>query len=248
MLLYIIMNNKFKYRSKQDELIDAVNVSPQVLIQNLKELDLLNRLTGGHAMSLEGVRCLITEKNKVYNIMDLGCGSGDWLLFMAKWAKRSEHRLKLIGIDKSETAIQYLNDQCRNYPEIIGVTGDYMQIMKSGPVDIFHCGLFCHHLSDSQLTNLFNYIGTNARTGFVINDLRRSALAYYAAKFSTHILRGSYLSKHDGPVSVLRGFKRAELCYLLKEAGISDFKIYKRFFFRFLVVGLPTVNMNLIDL
>ena len=226
----------------QDELIDAPDVSPQVLVENLKELDLLNRYTGGHAISTEGVRQLLKNKNRVYHIMDLGCGSGDWLLFIAKWARRKGYRLKLTGIDKSEHAIRFLNKKCKNHPEISGVVGDYRGILKSESADIYHSALFCHHLSNVELIELFNHIGCVAKEGFVVNDLQRTAIAYYAAKFSTNILRGSNLSKHDGPVSVLRGFKKREIAGLLQKAGITKYNIYYRRFFRFLVVGLPIGN------
>ncbi|NJK84660.1 MAG: hypothetical protein HC906_00400 [Bacteroidales bacterium] len=44
------------------------------------------------------------------------------------------------------------------------------------------------------------------------------------------------LSKHDGPVSVLRGFTDIELNNILKRAWPSNYTILKRWPFRYLIV------------
>jgi hypothetical protein len=70
----------------------------------------------------------------------------------------------------------------------------------------------------------------------VINDLQRNPLAYYGVWFLTRLLNGSALAKHDGPVSVLRAFKRREIETLIQRAGLMDFSIQWKWAFRYLVV------------
>jgi len=70
------MMNKFKHRSDELELLDGPNIPKDLLIQNLRELDIINRVLGGHTISLNGIKKLVKDKNKVYHIVDLGCGSG----------------------------------------------------------------------------------------------------------------------------------------------------------------------------
>lgn len=221
----------------QDELLDSPNVPARLLLQNLRELDFLNRKTGGHAISLEGLKHLLKDKNRTYHIADLGCGSGDWLRYTAEWARKNGFKVKLTGVDKNRIAIQYLERMSSNFPEINGFAGDYREFLNQAPVDVFHCALFCHHLNDEELLELLGQMNKLAAVGFVINDLLRSPLAYYGAKAFTAVFRGSPLSKHDGPVSVLRGFKKVELELLFKKAGINNYRILRRPFFRFLIVG-----------
>ena len=71
------MNTKFTYRSDEKELLDETNIQQDLLFKNLRELDILNRFTGGHAISLKGIKQLVTDHSKIYHIVDLGCGSGD---------------------------------------------------------------------------------------------------------------------------------------------------------------------------
>ncbi len=228
----------FKNRSEQTELMDAPNIPVKLLHKNLGELDILNRYLGGHSISIEGIKRLMTDRQKVYHLVDLGCGSGDVLKYIARWARFNQYQVKLTGVDKNPDAIQYLNNNCSEYPEITGVVCDYRDFIKTDPkVDIVHCSLFCHHLNKHELLELFRHLKTYTAEGFVINDLQRSLIAYYSVWFLTRLLRGSALSKHDGPISVLRAFTRSELEKLLQGAGLNEFTIQWRWAFRYLVVA-----------
>lgn len=225
----------FNERSMLSEMMDDPEVDSKLLKRNLKELDILNRYLGGHAITLEGVKSLI-KKQKLYTIVDLGCGSGDTLLYLARWVRRSKLKVRFIGVDANEHAIGYLKEKCIGYPEITGVVKDYDTFLKTSPeADIYLCSLFCHHLNDGQLIGLFRAL-LRAKAGFVINDLRRTKLAYYSTWLFTRLFNGTVLSKNDGPISVLRAFKKDELGHLLWEAGCTNVVIKKRWLFRFLVI------------
>lgn len=232
------MLDKFKYRTDKTEMLDAPGIPQELLFQNLRELDILNRRLGGHGISIQGLKQLITDKNRTYHIVDLGCGSGDTLIHMAKWARTNGYTVKLTGIDINEHSIDYLNQHCINYPEITGIEkGYYDFLMEASDIDIVHCSLFCHHLNDKELVNLFRWFVQHLRTGLIINDLKRSALAYFSVKLFTRLFNGSPLAVNDGPISVLRGFKREELESLLQSAGIKSYSITQKIGFRYLVVG-----------
>ncbi len=227
----------FKSRSNQAEMMDEPDIPVQLLHKNLGELDILNRYLGGHSISIEGIKRLMTDRQKIYHIVDLGCGSGDVLKYMARWARSNQYQVKLTGVDRNPDAIQYLNNNCSEYPEITGVVCDYRDFLKTDPkVDIVHCSLFCHHLNNQELLELFSYLKTYTREGFVVNDIQRSPIAYYSVWILTRLLKGSALSKHDGPVSVLRAFTRNELEKLMQDAGLDEFTILWKWAFRYLVV------------
>jgi SAM-dependent methyltransferase len=228
----------FKNRSSQSELMDAPDIPVKLLHQNLGELDLLNRTLGGHSISLEGIKRLMVDRQKVYHVVDLGCGSGDVLKYIARWARSNQYLVKLTGIDRNSDAIRYLVDNCSEYPEINGVVSDYKDYLETDPcIDIVHSSLFCHHLNNQELLELFRYLKSYASVGFVINDLQRSSIAYYSVWFLTRLLNGSILSKHDGPISVLRAFTHDELEKLLHQSGIIEISIQWRWAFRYLVVA-----------
>ena len=176
------MPNKFTYRSNEKELLDESNILRSLLYKNLSELDTLNRTTGGHTISLKGIKQLITDHDKIYHVVDLGCGSGDALKVIADWARLNNYSVRLTGVDRNVHAIDYLKIHYVNYPEITGITADYRDYLnKNEFIDIVHCSLFCHHLNDDELLRLFIYFGQHVKTGFIINDLQRHWLAYYSA-------------------------------------------------------------------
>jgi 2-polyprenyl-3-methyl-5-hydroxy-6-metoxy-1,4-benzoquinol methylase len=237
-LFYTNMSSKFHQRSFQDELLDSPLVTEKLLVRNLRELDFLNRNSGGHRVTLEGIKMLMTDKLKEYHIVDLGCGSGDLLRVAATWASAKGYRVRLTGVDKHHGAIRYLQGESAGFPEISGTTADYRNFLKnSSGIDIIVCSLFCHHLNNKELLWLLEKMYSHSTAGFVINDLQRNRLAYYMALAMTRIFGGSELARHDGPVSVLRGFKADELHALFSEAGVKNYIIHRRPFFRLLAVG-----------
>ena len=232
------MPNKFKHRSTESELLDSPHIPKELLFQNLRELDFINRTLGGHSITMNGIKKLVTKKNKTYHIIDLGCGSGDTMKRIAGWARAKGYIVKLTGVDKNADVINYMNDNCKDYSEISGVVSDYRDFLKNGnTIDIIHCSLFCHHLKDGELAELFSYLKRYAKTGFVINDLHRNWFAYYGVQIITHLFNGSALSKNDGPISILRAFKLKELNTLLQKVQIQNYSINWKWAFRYLIIS-----------
>lgn len=225
------------------ERMDGDAVPPELLARNLREIHLMNRYAGGYSASLKGIKKLMTDRNKNYHIADLGCGDGGFLKYLAAWADKNGFSARLTGIDNNRETIRLLRRNCRKYPGITGIAADYRDALTAlEKVDIFHCSLFCHHLANREIMALFRELKNMSGTGFVINDLRRSRQAFYAAKWIPLLLGGTSLSRHDGPVSVLNGFTRSELELLLEDAGIATFDIRRRRLFRFLIVGRVAGN------
>src|SRR6218665_414635 len=225
-------------RSYEAELLDAPHIPKELLFQNLRELDFINKTLGRHAITLAGIKQLITDKNKVYKIIDIGCGGGDAMKYISAWAKKNNYKIQLVGVEMNADCIDFMHRACAGYPEITGVVSDYRDYLKtSDDVDIVHCSLFCHHLKDDELIELFRYMQQYAKTGFIINDLQRHCFAYYSIQFLTRLLNGSSLVKNDAPLSVWRGFKKQELQNLFAQANVKSVKINWKWAFRYLVVG-----------
>lgn len=226
------------------ELIDNLEVSVHLLHKNLLELDFLNRIANGHSLSLNGIRKLMIKPDKIYTITDLGCGSGDSLRYISRWAAKNNFQVSLTGVDRNPEVIRIMENACMGYSNIKGIATDYKDYLMRYPhPDIIHCSLFCHHLSDEELLWLLRFCTTHVTTGIVINDLLRTAAAYYSAKIFTRLFFGSELSRNDGPLSVLRAFNTDEVRSLLIRSGFKNFSLSKHWPFRFLVIG-ALVNNN----
>ena len=229
----------FSNRATAHEIMDDLGVSGGQLDQALHELDGINYLLGGNYVTLKGLT-LLTErynKNGRLHIADVGCGSGDMLRRIRRLMERREIDAVLTGFDANPNVVKYATAHtpasCRIQYETLNIFSDDF---KSRKFDVVTATLFFHHFSDDQLIQFFKALRKQVSRGLVINDIHRHWFAYYAIRMLTKIFSKSPMVIHDGPVSVLRAFKRAELKRILTKAGFDRFTIKWRWAFRWQVV------------
>lgn len=216
-------------------MLDAENIPRDLLFQNLRELELVNKWLGGTGISLAGLRRSTRVGQKVV-LADIGCGGGDVLKAFALAARKAGLNARFVGIDLKEDCIDYAKRTCEGLEEVEFACGDYMEvILKMPEVTHVHAGLFCHHLTDAEIISLFQFCKSHGKV-LIVNDLHRHPLAYAGIWMLTRLLGGSKLVKNDAPLSVLRSFRRSELETLLRAAGIEGYSLSWRWAFRYLIV------------
>ncbi|RDV15509.1 methyltransferase domain-containing protein [Pontibacter diazotrophicus] len=223
-----------KRRSNELELMDDLTLSSEDLRRNLDELEVINHWLGGHKVVLDALSKLAAKhKSQPLRIADIGCGGGDTLKNIARWARRKNIPVELIGIDANDFMVQYARQRCADFQEIRVEQHDvFSETFAQQPYDVIVCSLFCHHFTDAQLVQMFRQLYQQAQLGVIINDLHRHWLAYYSIKYITTAFSGSYLVKNDAPLSVWRAFKRDELQQLVKQAGVRTYKLRWMWAFR----------------
>lgn len=228
----------FQTRSNELELMDDLNLGNDALRKNLDELEIINYWLGGNEVVINALDKLkLSSDNQPLTLVDLGSGGGDTLRRIALWARKKKLQVRFIGIDANQFMIDYAQEKAQKFPEIEFQKMDiFSSEFQNQKFDIMICSLFCHHFTDEQLIQLFQNLKKQSRISFIINDLHRHWFAYYAIKWLTWLLRGSYLVQNDAPLSVLRAFKRSELIKLLEQAGVNDFQIRWKWAFRYQVI------------
>ncbi len=225
---------EIKLRSYEAEMLDAPHIAKDLLFQNLRELAFINKWLGGHKVSIAGLKKLLVDKNKVYLVMDVGCGGGDTLISLAQWAKKRNFQVQFIGLDIKPEAIEYAQSACGSFNNIRFICEDYNNIRSLNlNIDIFTSALFCHHFNESQLKNLITIFKDCSNLGFFINDLHRHWIAYYSIKWLTKFFSRSALVKNDAPLSVKRGFVKSDWINIINSSAAS---IHWKWAFRFLIV------------
>ncbi|MFC7667526.1 methyltransferase domain-containing protein [Hymenobacter humi] len=158
-------------------------------------------------------------------LADLGSGGGDTLRHIARWARKHRIAVELTGIDANQFMLDYATAKSVDYPETSYRRFDiFSPEFQAEPYDVLTCSLFCHHFTNEELVPLLQQWQRQARVAVVINDLHRHWLAYYSIKWLTRLLGGSYLVKHDAPLSVARAFRRQDWVELLAQAGIKRYE------------------------
>ena len=224
-------------RSYKKELLDADNISFADIKQNMKELNSINTLLGGHKITIKGLKSFIDkEKSAPIIICEIGCGGGDNLKAIATWCGKNNITAHFIGIDIKKECIDFAKLQ---YPELNAewVPQDYSQVsFGEQQPDIIFSSLFCHHFIEEQLIKMLQWMQEHSTKGFFINDLHRHTLAYYFIKLMTRIFSKSYLVKNDAPLSVARGFTKKEWQNIFTNAGIPQYTIQWHWAFRYLII------------
>ncbi|MFO1431701.1 MAG: methyltransferase domain-containing protein [Candidatus Competibacteraceae bacterium] len=228
----------FETRSCQAELLDDLNYAGDEMAQTLHELDVINRWLGGNAVILNGLGKILRHCHwkAPIRIADLGCGGGDILKAIYRWARRHRFELDLEGVDANAYTVQYAMQNTASLPLRYRVSDIFSDEFRQRRYDIIITSLFCHHFTDEVLVRLFRQWREQAQLAVLISDLQRHWFAYYGIKYLTALLSRSVLVKHDGPLSVLRAFKRQELERLLAQAGIERYELRWRWAFRYQLI------------
>lgn len=227
--------NAYRQRSPETELIDQPGIPFSDWAVCLRELNTINTLLGGHAITLKGVKRFLQDGNAL-TVMEAGCGGGDNLKAIYAWNRRRHNALQYIGVDLNEACIDFARRNCAEIPAASFIASDYRHADMSRKPDVIFTSLFCHHFTDDQLVDMLQWMYQHSNKGFFINDLHRHPFAYYSIKWLTAAFSDSYLVKNDAPISVMRGFRRREWKVLLQRAGIRDFSIEWKWAFRYLVI------------
>ena len=80
------------------------------------------------------------------------------------------------------------------------------------------CSQVLHHFADRDAATLLREMNRVARTRVIVSDIRRSWLAAAGLWLVSFPLRFHAVSRHDGVVSVLRGFTPDELADTVTDA------------------------------
>jgi len=217
-------------------LLDGEGVSFPAICQNMAELDTINQLLGGHRITLKGLQLLMgKETHRPWRIAEIGCGGGDNLRVIQRWATKNGCKVELTGVDINKECVAYAQSRAE-HASIKFIVSDYREVRFDPLPDIIFSSLFSHHFTDHELVTQLKWMYENCQCGFFINDLHRHPLAYYSIKTLTRLFSKSYLVKNDAPLSVLRGFRQKEWQQLCKQAGLVGVSFQWQWAFRWLLV------------
>lgn len=230
----------FSVRSAQVEMMDDLNCSGALVHQTLRELEIINTWLGGNAVTISGLSRLMkdVDKNKEIVVADLGCGGGDMIRLIDRWAQRKKYKVKLIGFDANPHIIEFARHAADGNPRMRFEALDiFSEEFRQQKFDIVIGTLFYHHFTTGQLVQFFSALKAQTTIGLVINDIHRHPLAYYSIMYLTRWFSRSAMVQSDAPISVLRAFHKKELAEILKKASFQHFSIDWKWAFRWQVVA-----------
>lgn len=199
----------------------AINRLTLAYRPTLMWLDEVARRTGGAPMS----------------ILDVACGHGDMLRRVWRWADARGIEVTLTGIDRSPDAIRSATAATPADMPIRYEVRDVFALPAEPAYDVIMSALFAHHLFDDALVRFIRWMDWSARCSWLINDLHRHPIAYHVVRRWVKLARYGRFVVSDAPISVARGFTRADWEEVLAQAGIEPSRVQIRWYvpFRYLV-------------
>lgn len=225
-----------KKRTDEVEIMDDFAMKGEILREALDKIAKINQLLGGNKLTLRGVQKLLktVTRNQEVTIADIGCGNGDMIRKLADFGEVNNLNLKLIGIDANDFTVQYAQKLSLLYPNIRYIKLDiFDQKFENLKYDVALCTLTLHHFKDYEIEKLLSVFYKNAKIGIVVNDLHRSMVSYRLFQALCLVFNLNSMSKQDGLVSILRGFKKQELVNFSKKLQFKKYSIQWKWAFRY---------------
>jgi 2-polyprenyl-3-methyl-5-hydroxy-6-metoxy-1,4-benzoquinol methylase len=237
----MLVNTEF--RSTADEIMDDFALEGDVLLDALDKIAKINKVLGGNTVTIEGLEKLLSHRDNgsEISILDVGCGNGDMLRTLADYAQKKGLNVQLVGMDANAFTIAYAKKLSENYNNISYICADiFDEIKQERHYDVILCTLTLHHFKDDEILKLITGFRKQAKRGIVINDLHRSKLAYYLFIAVCKVFGLNSMSKDDGLVSILRGFKRKDIVKYADKLNIDKHILHWRWAFRYQWI-IPTI-------
>lgn len=223
------------HRSETEELMDDFTLEGEILRDALDKIASINKLLGGNNVTLNGVIKLTKDlpKNTIIKILDVGCGNGDMLRVLSDYGSKNGYNFILVGIDANAFTIKHAESLTLNFANISYQCKDICKEPIADNYDIILCTLTLHHFKDKEIIGLVKIFHQQSKLGIVINDLHRSKIAYHLFKLICLVFGLNDMSRDDGLVSILRGFKKSDLQNYAEQLNLKRFSIHWKWAFRY---------------
>jgi SAM-dependent methyltransferase len=207
-------------RSHAAERMDDPALAADVYAAVLAELARVNGWTRARPMTLAWLERASAGMQR-FSVLDVGFGHGDMLRAVARWARRRGLEVELTGVDLNPGSAPVAAAASEGLG-IRFVTGD---ARDTGGADFIISSLVAHHMGDAELVAFLGWMEDAARRGWFVNDLHRHGLARAGFRALAGVLGWHPIVRHDGALSVQRGFTRVEWQRLLAAAGIEGAEV-----------------------
>jgi SAM-dependent methyltransferase len=231
-------------RSSGPELIDLPIAADAVAeyAGSLADIRTVNRYLGDYRAVLGHLPALLPavaqRRGRPLRVLDVATGSADIPVAMALWARGRGIPLEVTAVDNNPLAVREAEAFTRGCPEITVARGDCLSLpYGDGSFDVVVCAKSLHHFSDEDAVRVLREILRVTAGGYLVIDLRRSRVAWALISLLSRLFTRNRLTRHDGPLSVLRSYTVAELDALAARAGLCGRRVTRAPFWLIVVAG-----------
>jgi SAM-dependent methyltransferase len=222
-------------RRRGVEILDDPAVDPELMKRSMRDVERANELFGGRrAVMAELMPALRTIRGRG-RMLDVGTGRGDIPAAVRRAAAAYGVELWTVGMDVSAPLVS----AHRSSNDAV-VRADALELpFRDNSVDVVMASQVLHHFEVEAAVAVVREMNRVARSRVVISDLRRSVLAVVGLWLGSFALRFHPVSRHDGVVSVMRGFLPSELSDIVESAIGHRPVVRRRLGFRLTTSWVP---------
>jgi ubiquinone/menaquinone biosynthesis C-methylase UbiE len=201
---------------------------------SLHDLARVNSLLGGRRlMRLEIDRLPALPKT----VLDVGTGGADMPVFVLDYLRERGVAATCVAVDRSPRILAIAAERLGNRTDVRLQTADATALpFSDGSFDLAMMNLALHHFDGAKAVQVLGELARVARTA-IVNDLRRSGVAWAFARFVFPFFTRNRFTLNDGPLSIRRAYTPAEARDLATSAGWTSIEVRKHAGYRMALVG-----------
>lgn len=222
-------------RRHDPELMDAPGLPAPEVAEAYRVLRRVNRQLGNlRTLRAEFHRWLAEDRPEApVTLLDVGSGSGDLAADLRGMAEARGQAARAVALDLDPVALRLA---AGGGLEV--VRADALRLpFPDRAVDMVTAIKFAHHFHGPALSGLLAEMARVARRRVVVLDIRRHWVAYGGFVLWSRLFTRNRLVRHDGSLSVLRGFTPEELSALVKPIDGFDWEVRSRWGYQLVLVG-----------
>jgi SAM-dependent methyltransferase len=189
------------------ELLDSLGDDEQLVLRTVADITRSNAVFLGTRAAISELSLHFPELPTRATLLDVGTGLGDVPRAATGAARGSDITLTTIGLD-SEVALA--RAASKSVSCAVCASGLALPFPDNS-VDVAMCSQTLHHFRGDAERQLLREMNRVARIAVVVSDLRRSWVAAGGFWLASFPLRFHEVTRHDGVLSVLRGYTPDEL-------------------------------------
>ncbi len=211
----------FRLRAQLTEWIDEP-CSREQLRPCLRDIARLNRWLLAYQPLHRWLGTVVSaHSSQPIRILDVGCGYGDGLRRIERWARSRRINVELTGLDINPDAVAIAAEATPPASPIRWATADIFAYAPAEPAHIVVSSLFTHHLSEPDIIRFIQWMEEHATLGWFINDLSRAAIPYHLFRALAKLTRLHPFVQHDGAISIARSFIPPDWQRMCIAAGLA---------------------------
>lgn len=222
-------------RRRGVEILDDPGCAPAIRERSLVDVARSNRLFGGTRAVLAELDLVLAGATGTVTLLDVGAGLGDIPARARERAARHGVQLRAVGLDGVASLAAAAGRRLD-----AAVCADALSLpFADRSVDVVTCSQLLHHFAEGDEQRLLRELDRVARRRVIVSDLQRSWVAAAGLWVASFPLGFHPISRHDGVVSVLRGFTTRELSQLVQGAVGRSARVRRRPGFRITASWAP---------